>query len=95
MTSLAPVLNSPNTIGFASVSSSNESVPVDIMTKKLGNVNYIFAVGMRSGFTTAAFRVESGNAVEVIDEGRTITITDGIFIDEFSPFEVHLYKILM
>jgi hypothetical protein len=94
VTSLAPVLNSPGTSGFASVRSSNVAVPIDFMTKNLKGLNYLFAVGMRCGFTTATFRVESGKTVEVIDEGRTITITDGIFSDEFSPYEVHLYKIL-
>jgi hypothetical protein len=93
VTSLARVLNSPNTSGFASVTSSNPIVPVDIMTKSLRDANYIFAVGMRSGFTTATFTVESGTIVEVIDEGRSITVSDGKFSDEFSPYEVHLYKI--
>ncbi len=95
VTSLAPVLNSPSTSGFATVSSSNASVPVDLMTKCHNNVNYLFAVGMRCGFTTATFTVESGTMAEVIDEGRTITISDGKFNDEFSPYEVHLYKIIM
>ena len=93
VTSLAPVLNTPGTSGFASVSSSNASVPVDIMTKNLNNTNYLFAASMRCGFTTATFSVKSGTTADVIDEGRIISITDGTFSDEFSPYEVHLYKI--
>jgi hypothetical protein len=92
--SLARVLNSPGTSGFASVSSSNQLVPVDFMTKKLGNINYIFAVSMRCGFTTATFNVTSGKSVEVIDEDRTLIISEGKFSDEFSPYQVHLYKII-
>ena len=90
---LAPVLNSVNTAGYATVSSTNTSVPVDIMTKNYGNANYIFAVGMRSGFTTVAFNVTSGTRVEVLGENRTINISGGKFMDEFSPYGVHLYKV--
>jgi hypothetical protein len=95
VTSLAAVLNSPNTTGYATVSSSNTAVLVDFMTKNNGKENYIFAAGMRCGFTTATFNVTSGNRVEVLGEGRTINITNGKFSDEFSPYGVHLYKIRM
>jgi hypothetical protein len=95
VTSLAAVLNSPNTYRYATVSSSNTEVPVDFMTKNNGKENYIFAAGMRCGFTTATFNVTSGNRVEVLGEGRTINITNGKFSDEFSPYGVHLYKIRM
>jgi hypothetical protein len=95
VTSLAAMLNSPNTTGYATVSSSNTEVPVDFMTKNNGKENYIFAAGMRCGFTTATFNVTSGNRVEVLGEGRTINITNGKFSDEFSPYGVHLYKIRM
>jgi hypothetical protein len=91
--SLAPVLNSPDYKGYATVSSTNTFVPVDIMTKKLKKEKYIFAVGMRCGFTTATFSVMSGTSVEVLGEGRIINISDGQFSDEFSPYGVHLYKI--
>lgn len=95
VSSLAAILNSPNTTKFASVSSSNTGVPIDIMTKNYGKANYIFSVGMRCGFTTATFNVASGTSVEVIGEGRTISIAEGKFSDEFSPYGVHLYKIKM
>lgn len=95
VTSLAAVLNSPDTKGYATVSSINASVPVDIMTKNYSKSNYIFAVGMRCGFTSATFSVTSGTSVDVLGEGRTINISDGKFSDEFSPYGVHLYKIRM
>ena len=93
--SLASVLNSPDTKGYATVSSSNTAVPVDIMTKNHSKADYIFAAGMRCGYTTATFNVTSGSSVEVLGEGRTINITDGKFSDEFIPYGVHLYKIRM
>lgn len=95
VTELAPMLNSPDTRGYASVKSSNNSVPVDIMTKAYGNANYIFAVGMRMGFTTATFKVTEGRIAEVIGEERIITIINSEFSDEFTPFGVHLYRIRM
>lgn len=94
ITSLAAVLNSATTTDYATVASTNKDVPVDMMTKSMGKANYIFSVGMRSGFTTATFTVKSGSNAEVIGEGRTIKITDGKFSDEFAPYGVHLYKVL-
>ncbi len=92
--SLAPILNSPDTKGYASVTTSSDSVPVDILTKKAGKVNYLFAVAMREGETTATFHVKSGRTVEVIGENRTITIRKKKFVDEFSDYGVHLYRIV-
>lgn len=93
VTALAPVLNSVTTTGYATVNSSNTSVPIDIMTKNYGGANYIFSVAMRSGVTTATFTVTSGTTVEVLGENRTLPITAGKFTDNFSSYGVHLYKI--
>lgn len=93
VTSLAKVLNSDNTKGYATAVSSNNEVPVDIMTKKQGKENYIFAIAMRSGDTKASFNVKSGKQVEVLGENRTIKISKGQFSDDFSSYGVHLYKI--
>ena len=94
VTSLAVILNSPDTNGYASVRSSNPSVPIDIMTKKRGKENYVFAVAMRDGITAATFRVKSGKTVEVLGEVRTIEIKKGKFTDNFRGYGVHLYKII-
>jgi hypothetical protein len=91
--SLAPVLNSTSTKGYASVNSSNTAVPIDIMTKNYGTANYIFSVGMRPGTTTATFTVSAGNKIEVIGENRTLSIAGGKFSDDFTSYGVHLYKI--
>jgi len=91
--SLARVLNSPSTKGYATVESSSNSVPVEIMTKKQGRSNYIFAVAMRPGSCKANFSVKKGRTVEVLGENRTIKIKNGKFSDTFSDYSVHLYKI--
>ncbi|MGC1240088.1 MAG: hypothetical protein WA874_00805 [Chryseosolibacter sp.] len=93
VTALAPVLNTEDTEGYATVKTSNASVPVEIMTKHHGKANYIFAVAMREGSTAATFEVKSGKKVEVIGENRTIRINKGKFTDEFSRYGVRLYKI--
>ena len=94
VTSLAAVLNTPSTTGYATVTSNNKAIPVDIMTKKLGNTNYIFAVAMKQGTTTAAFSIKKGKKIEVIGENRMITVKKGNFSDDFSNCGVHLYKII-
>jgi hypothetical protein len=93
ITALAAILNSPTSTGYATVNSSNSSVPVDMMTKHYGGADYIFAIAMRSGETSATFTVSSGSKVEVFGEGRSLTVTSGKFTDTFSPYATHLYKI--
>ncbi len=92
--SLATILNSQNTSGFASLTSSNASIPVDIMTKNYKGIDYIFAVAMRPGETTATFTISSGTAVEVIGENRKISVVSGKFMDDYTAYGVHLYKII-
>jgi len=90
VTYLSTALTSPSTSGYATVISSNSAVPVDIMTKNYNNVNYIFAIAMRSGETTATFSVNSGSKAEVIGEGRAITISNKSFSDTFFSYSFHL-----
>lgn len=92
ITSLARVLNIENTKDYATVQSAGD-VPIDLMTKKLGKENYIFAIAMKSENTKASFKVKSGKLVDVIGENRTIKINKGQFCDDFSSYGVHLHKI--
>lgn len=92
ITSLAEILNTPDTTGIATVTSSNPSVRVDILIKNYGNANYIFAVAMRPGQTQATFDIKEGEEVEVLGEDRTVEVTDGKFTDDFSDYGVHIYK---
>ncbi len=91
--SLARVLNSPSTEGFASVVSSDKSIPVAVMTKNDGYADYVFSVAMRPGATEATFTVADGRRAEVLGENRTIRIRNGKFTDSFSDYGVRLYKI--
>lgn len=93
ISALAPVLNSPDLLGYATRSSSNAGVPIDILVKSYGAEHYIFTVAMRGGNTTGTFTVTSGTMVEVLGENRTIPIINGQFSDNFSAYGVHLYKI--
>ena len=93
---LAPVLNSPTIEDGATVKSSSAEVPIAVMTKRHDGATYVFAVGMRNAPTKGSFEVQglSGTGTaEVIGEGRSISIRDGKFEDEFEPYDVHLYMI--
>ncbi len=93
---LAPVLNSPTVTRVVRVESSNAEVPVATMAKKHGGALYLFAVGMRDGRTQARFTLQGlagRKAVEVLGENRTLESNDGVFTDDFTPWDVHLYRV--
>ncbi len=91
--SLARILNSPTTEGFASVVSTPEDIPIAMMTKNDGDTDYIFSVAMRPGTTEAIFTLSGGKEVSVIGEDRTIPVENGTFRDTFSDYSVHIYKV--
>jgi hypothetical protein len=92
---LAPVLNAPDVTDGASVASSQEGVPVDLLVKRHSGSTYLFSVAMREGETTAKFKVPgTGDVrVEVLGEGRTIEAVGGEWQDRFAGYQVHLYRI--
>jgi len=93
---LAPVLNSPTVSEGATVTSNDADIPVAVMLKQHGGVTYLFAVAMREGRTRARFTVRGltgGRVVQVLGEGRRLSAGEGIFEDEFQPWDVHLYRI--
>ncbi|NIA20607.1 MAG: hypothetical protein GWP05_01270 [Anaerolineaceae bacterium] len=93
---LAPVLNSPTVDELATATSYGKQVPIDIMVKSHGGATYIFAVPMREGKARATFQIKGLGAkatAEVIGEDRSIAVENGLFVDDFKPWEVHLYKI--
>jgi len=96
ITELASVLNSPTIEDAASVSSSNDAVPVEMMVKKHNGATYLFAVAMRGDKTTAAFTLQQDEAiktVELIGENRSIAVQNGVFKDNFNTWDVHLYRV--
>jgi hypothetical protein len=91
---LAPALNTQS-YALQPVS-SNRAVPVRAVWKQLGAERYVFAAGMADGATTATFAVSDagiGSDVEVIGEGRSVALSDGVFEDDFAPYDVHLYRL--
>jgi hypothetical protein len=93
---LAPALNSPTVTDAVAVVSENHEVPIAAMAKRTGDALYVFAVGMRDGKTTASFTQgdQIGEAkVEVLDENRTLNMQNGIFHDDFQPWDAHIYRI--
>lgn len=95
---LAPQLNSPSIDGLVGVSSSNPAAPIEVMVKSSGNSLYIFSAISRSGTATGTFTISglSGNGtVEVVNEHRTLSVTEGGFVDSFTENGVHIYKVDM
>jgi hypothetical protein len=96
ITRLAAVLNSPAIEDGFTVTSSNAEVPVEASVRRHGGALYIFAIGMREGEATASFKIAGladKGQVEVLDEGRTLEVRDGMFRDTFQSWDVHLYKV--
>jgi hypothetical protein len=92
---LAPVLNSP-TITGVTVKAASDQVPIDLMAKRHEGATCVFAVGMRNTPTRGTFQVQglsNTETADVLGEGRTITIRNGQFEDDFKPYDVHLYRI--
>ena len=93
ITSLAPVLNSAETLPIETVTKA-ESGPVAALAKKRGADIYVFAMAMADKKTEATLKVKeaSGNYdIEVLEEGRRIEKVAAIS-DTFEPYQVHLYK---
>jgi hypothetical protein len=93
---LAPALNRPTISDAVTVTPENPEVPVAVMAKRTPDALYLFAVGMREDKTTATFHLRGATGepqVEVLDEHRTIAARDGVFRDDFQPWDVHLYRI--
>ena len=91
---LAPVLNSPFDDGFVTASPT-----VRVMAKFYEGVHYVFAGSIQYANApahNATFTMPSvsGGTATVINEGRTISITGGQFLDNFANGNaIHIYKI--
>ncbi len=94
---LAPALNTPPIVNGGAATSSDPAVPVDLLLKRQGGSTYLFAVAMGAGSAKATFsgltNLPGGASVEVIGEGRSITLSGASFADDFSGWGVHLYRI--
>lgn len=104
---LAAVINSPSAPDAAVVEAEKAEVsadrvkmlpggPIATMVKRHGGATYVFAVRMDPAPARATLEVRGVAAkaeVEVLGEGRRIAAEGGRFVDEFAPYEVHLYKV--
>jgi hypothetical protein len=94
---LAPALNTPSVANGVAVNSSNEKLPVDTMLKRRDGNTYLFAAGARNaGSTTATFTLRGLTktvVADVLGERRKIVVRHGTFRDDFTGYEIHLYRI--
>lgn len=70
----------------------------DVLAKDAEGALYIFAVNSDSAAKAArgTFTVPgltAGQAIEVVDEKRTLTAEAGVFHDDFAPLAVHIYRL--
>jgi hypothetical protein len=105
-TSLGDALNCPEANLVTAVTSSNVSagpyggtygVPMHFTTRDDGTHQYLFAMGIRPGTTTATFTIPAwaGETITVLDESRTVTVDGaGVLTDTFpADYTVHLYQL--
>ncbi len=67
---------------------------IDVISRIHDNKLYFFTVNMMNKEVDAEFIFPaqySGSEFTVINEDRTIEISQGVFTEHFGPFEVHLY----
>jgi hypothetical protein len=90
---LAPALNTQSY--SLAPKSRTAAVPVHAVLKRVGEVRYVFAVSMANGATTATFSLSGldGARVEVLGEARDVVASEGVFEDDFAPYDVHLYRV--
>lgn len=89
--SLAAVINSPHIENLVQASGAE----IDLGTRVHEGKTYLFAVERGNRESDAEFSVDGmkSGKVEVIGEGREIPLKDGRFVDRFTPFQTHLYRI--
>lgn len=94
---LAPVLNGVTVTERVQISSQAEDTPVRALVKRHAGDLWIISTATRLGDTLATFAVSGAGSgsVEVVDEGRSLPMSDGVFEDEFAAdYSVHIYRIV-
>ena len=92
---LASVINGPTLEGEVKTSTTPRATQVDTTVRKTEDALYVFAVDMQGKTTCANFQIkdfDTGKA-EVLGEGRSLTIREGRFTDDFNPWGVHIYRV--
>ncbi len=95
---ISPTTGRESPSAYVTVSSTG-GIPIDMMVRQYGGQTYVFAQAsgndshLNSGNTTATFTWVAGGSrsIAVRDESRTVTQTDGVWTDTFTPYQLHIY----
>jgi hypothetical protein len=97
---MAPVINSPTALGYATVSPASQTFGgIETLTKYHNGHFYIFADTRESETKTkipATFTIggRTATSVTVVNENRIIPVTNGVFTDTFATgATVHIYEV--
>jgi hypothetical protein len=93
---LAPVLNSPNITGRATVKSSAEAAPIKWLLKQHDGSLYLFTVNMAHEPVRGSLEIDGlagDTTAQVLGEERELRVRNGKFSDEFGAYAVHLYRL--
>lgn len=96
ITALAPVLNSSDTDDIQKIDIASLNKTVAAVSKRFECSLYLISVSMQKGETAARFELRhpvSDQQVEVVGEGRTVSLQNGVLQDSFGPYEPHLYRL--
>ncbi|MBB5959408.1 hypothetical protein FHS29_006029 [Saccharothrix tamanrassetensis] len=95
--SLAPVLNAANLPGVSAESGTD--IPVSVLHKEAEGGKWVIAqtdgdtAHPRSGSARVEITVPvSSGTATVVDENRTVPIENGKIVDDFGPYQVHVYR---
>ncbi len=104
VTRLAVQINGKAVDNLVKVTSANKEVDVAITVRQTKKSLFIFAVSMRPGNTEARFRLQVAPEGEVVERigmsgdertGATLPLRGRRFSDEFSGYQVRLYKVAL
>ena len=98
ITELAPVIVAPASKKGVKAEVPGKGFPPALTARKRDGALWIFAVAMRNEPVKVRFRIDlpgfrPGARVEVLDEGRSLPLKQGVFTDAFRGYQVHLYRI--
>jgi hypothetical protein len=100
--SLAPAINAPppNPDQLATVTATPDAdapadhPPIALMTRTHNGTTHVFAVAMTDQKISARFHLPTARGdVTVLDEHRTLPVSDNTWTDTFEGYDVHLYSL--
>ncbi len=76
---------------------SSSSTDIDVKVKEYGGYRYLFAVNTTSKDISSAFTgtgLSGKTSAQAVYENRAKAVSGGSFTDTFSPYMVHIYKLM-